>query len=84
MLINTNNLKQLGTELAEVIDRIIPESQLEKLSEKQRAFLGTLIYLNSTGQLTRDGQPPIAVIKDILGIKPYLDKKETFLKLKFK
>ena len=51
-MINPNNTRKLGEALSELLERIIPEEQLLKLSERQRNFLTTLIYLE-TGQKMR-------------------------------
>ena len=82
-MINPNNTRKLGEALSELLERIIPEEQLLKLSERQRNFLTTLIYLDETGQKTRDGKNPLSVIKEILEIRDYLNKKQVFIKTKF-
>lgn len=81
MLINPNNIPYLTRSLADYLDTIIPEQTVARLSEKQRNFLTVLMYRDSIGELV-NGQHPITIMKDILGIKKALDKKETYLKLK--
>ena len=81
-MINPNDIRKLSEILTETLNRVIPEQTVEKLSEKQRNFLAVLIHLYQVNEPTRDGKHPLVVMKDMLGIKNYLDKKETYLKLK--
>ena len=81
-MINPNNIKDLTYNLADYLDTIISEEIVARLSDKQRNFLIVLMNKDKEGQLV-NGQHPIAIMKDILGIRKELDKKETFLKIKF-
>lgn len=80
-MINPNDIPKLTRALVDHLDTIIPEQIVERLSEKQKNFLTVLMNKDNEGELV-NGQHPIAIMKDILGIKKALDKKETFLKLK--
>lgn len=78
-MINPNNIQDLASELSNTLDTIIPESVVEKLSPKQRAYLTVLIRKWTYGENV------IGTIKDILGIKPknkYSDKANWYLKEK--
>ncbi len=68
-MINPNNYKDLASKLSDRLGYIIPEQKLEQLTEKQRNFITTLLYLDETLQATRDGKHPLAVIVDILKVK---------------
>lgn len=81
-MINPNNIKDLTYNIADYLDTIISEETVARLSDKQRNFLIVLMNKDKEGQLV-NGQHPIAIMKDILGIRKELDKKETFLKIKF-
>jgi hypothetical protein len=81
-MINPNNIPDLTYNLADYLDTIIPEQTVARLSEKQRNFLLVLMNKDKEGQLV-NGQHPIGIMKDILGIRKALDKKDTFLKIKF-
>ncbi|MDA3803161.1 MAG: hypothetical protein PF488_04730 [Patescibacteria group bacterium] len=84
MMINPNNLKDLAESLSDSINRLVPEQQLERLSEKQRNFLTTLLWLDQTSQATRDGKHPIAVIKDMLNMSDSKHSEKTSFYLKQK
>lgn len=82
-MINPNNLNQLASSLADVLEKIISPNDLEKLSEKQRAYLTVLI--NQWSQ----GKDVLGIINSILGVKPiqsstYQPKTEWYLKNKLK
>ena len=81
-MINPNDIPKLTYNLADYLDTIISEEIVARLSDKQRNFLIVLMNKDKEGQLV-NGQHPIAIMKDILGIRKELDKKETFLKIKF-
>lgn len=68
-MINPNNYKELASRLSDRLGYIVLEKRLEELTEKQRNFITTLLYLDSTLQATRDGKHPLAVIVDILKVK---------------
>ena len=68
-MINPNNYKDLASRLTDRFGYIIPEQRLEQLTEKQRNFITTLLYLDQTHKVTRDGKHPLAVIVDILKVK---------------
>jgi len=69
-MFNPNNTKELASRLSERLGYIVLEETLEKLSEKQRNFLASLLHLDSMLEVTRDGKHPLKVITEIINYKP--------------
>jgi hypothetical protein len=81
-MLNPNNYRELSISLTEALGYIIPEQQLEPLSEPQRKLLTTLLWLNQSFQVTKDGKHPLAVVSDILKKREGITKTEFYLKEK--
>ena len=78
MFINPNDFRKIAEVMTELTDRIIPEEQIQALDESKRKHLLSLRYKWTLGENV------IGEIKKELGIREYLDKKQAFIKTKFK
>lgn len=67
---NPNNIRDLAETSTEILDTIIPEEIISKLSEPNRKYL-TILFKNWSEE--KDSTDTIVKMKDLLGIKP---KKE--------
>jgi hypothetical protein len=81
-MINPNNYRELALSLTEALGYIISEKQLESLSEQQRKLLTTLLWLNKSFQVTKEGKHPLAVVSDILKKREGITKTEFYLQTK--
>lgn len=81
-MINYNNYRELALSLTDALGYIISEQQLEELSENQRKFLTSLLWLNKNLQVTQDGKHPLAVVVDILKKREGITKTEHYLQAK--
>lgn len=77
MFINQNDFRKIAESMTEITDRIISEKQIEDLGESKRKYLLSLRYKWTLGENV------IGEIKNILGIREYLNKKQAFIKTKF-
>ena len=77
MFINPSNIRAIAESMTEITDRIISEKQIEDLGESKRKYLLSLRYKWTLGENV------IGEIKNILGIRDYLNKKQAFIKTKF-
>ena len=80
-------VNKLMEELAEVTGTLIAPRQLEFLSEKQTNYLSMLceniLRPNTWAFYYKPKDESLKIIKDILKTKVYLDKKDSYLKMKF-
>jgi len=63
---NPNNLEDLADVLTDYTNTFVHPDFLKLLSEKQRNFLTSLLYLSSIGKNTYNDESPRVVIQEIL------------------
>ena len=82
-------MKDLLIQLSEVLERIITKEDLEGKTEKQiwylKALCENILKPNYSAFYYKGAEESTKIIKNILGIhSEFVDKKQAYLKIKFK
>jgi hypothetical protein len=80
-------MESLQKKLTEILQRFITDKDLEGKTDKQlwylKALVENIINPNKGAFYYKPKNESLKIIKDILGIREYLDKKQAFIKTKF-